>query len=138
VTAKLSGFLYAPGELPYTGPAMHELSIVQSLLAVIEDEMAKHGKEKLLGVKVMHGRLAAVVPEALDMAFTVLTADTRLAGARLVMEELPVRLRCRACGHEFSLETGSAPFAPCPACGEELGHTVLSGRELYIDYLELE
>jgi hydrogenase nickel incorporation protein HypA/HybF len=117
---------------------MHELSIVQSLLALIEDEMAKHGKEKLLTVKVRHGRLASVVPEAMEMGFEALTMDTRLAGARLVMEETPVVLRCRSCGREFSPETPSAAFAPCPACGEELGHTVLSGRELYIEYLELE
>ena len=72
------------------------------------------------------------------MAFEVLTADTRLAGARLDMEEVPVRLRCRACGKEFQPEQHAAPFAPCPHCGEELGHTVLSGRELFIEYLELE
>ena len=116
---------------------MHELSIAQSLLALIEDEMVKHGKEKLITVKVRHGRLSSVVPEALSMAFEVLTADSRLAGAALVMEETPVVLRCRACAKEFTPE-GSSAFAPCPACGEELGHTVLSGRELYIEYLELE
>jgi len=117
---------------------MHELSIVQSLLALIEDEMAKHGKEKLVTVKVRHGRLASVVPEAMDMGFTVLTEGTRLEGAALVMEETPVVLRCRACSREFTPENPSSAFAPCPGCGEELGHTVLSGRELYIEYLELE
>jgi len=117
---------------------MHELSIAQSLLAIITDEMTKHGKEKLISVKVKHGRLASVIPEALETAFEVLTADTRLAGARLELEEIPVTLRCHACGREFSLEGLSAPFAPCPSCGEEMGHTVLSGRELYIEYLELE
>ena len=117
---------------------MHELSIAQSLLGLIEDEMTKHGKQTLVSVKVKHGRLAAIVPEALSMAFEVLTAETRLAGARLDMEEVPVRLRCHACGKEFQPEQHAAPFAPCPCCGEELGHTVLSGRELFIEYLELE
>ena len=117
---------------------MHELSIVQGLLGVIEEEMATHGKEKLISIKIKHGRLASVVPEALDMAFTVLTADTRLAGARLDMEEVPVTLRCHRCGREFTPQGRASPFASCPTCGEELGHTVLSGRELYIEYLELE
>lgn len=117
---------------------MHELSIVQSLLALIEDEMTKHGKETLVTVKVRHGRLASVVPEALEMGFEVLTAGTRLAGAKLLLEETPVVLRCRTCGREFTPDVPSAAFAPCPECGEELGHTVLSGRELYIEYLELE
>ncbi|MGE4535766.1 MAG: hydrogenase maturation nickel metallochaperone HypA [Desulfovibrio sp.] len=116
---------------------MHELSIAQSLLAIIEDEMTKHGKETLLTVKVRHGRLSTIVPEALETAFEVLTIDSRLAGAKLEMEETPVVLRCRACGREFTPE-GDSAFAPCPGCGEELGHTVLSGRELYIEYLELE
>ena len=117
---------------------MHELSIAQSLLALIEDEMAKHDQKTLVTVKVRHGRLSAVVPEALSMAYEVLTTDTRLAGSQLVMEETPVVLRCRTCQREFSPELPSAAFAPCPGCGEELGHTVLSGRELYIEYLELE
>lgn len=99
--------------------------------------MAKRGLETLLTVKIKHGRLSAIVPEALEMAFTALTMETRLADAKLILEETPVVLRCRACGREFSPE-GAAPFAPCPACGEELGHTVVSGRELYIEYLELE
>ncbi|WP_300160010.1 hydrogenase maturation nickel metallochaperone HypA [Solidesulfovibrio sp.] len=116
---------------------MHELSIAQSLIALIEDEMAKHGKKTLLTVKIKHGRLSAVVPEALEMGFTALTMDTRLAGARLELEEIPVVLRCRACSREFTPE-GSSAFAPCPGCGEELGHAVVSGRELYIEYLELE
>lgn len=117
---------------------MHELSIVQSLLSLIEEEMIKHGKEKLITVKIKHGRLAAVVPEALETGFEVMTADTRLAGAQIVMEEMPVVLRCRSCGREFSPDVPSAAFAPCPGCGEELGHTVLSGRELFIEYLEME
>lgn len=117
---------------------MHELAIAQSLLAIIEDEMAKHDKKQLISVKVRHGRLSAVVPEALETGFECLTADTALAGTKLVLEEIPVVLRCRACGREFTPEVPAAAFAPCPACGEELGHTVLSGRELYIEYLELE
>ena len=117
---------------------MHELAIAQSLLALIQDEMAKHDKPKLVAVKVKHGRLSAVAPDALSLAFEILTAETTLAGAKLLMEELPVVLRCPACGREFTPEPPATAFAPCPNCGEELGHTVLSGRELYIDYLELE
>ena len=99
---------------------MHELSIAQSLLALIEDEMAKHENKTLVTVKVKHGRLSAVVPQALTMAFEVMTIDTRLAGAQLVMEETPVVLRCRSCGREFTPESPSAAFAPCPGCGEEI------------------
>jgi len=117
---------------------MHELSIAQSLLAIIREEMQKHGSPRLISVKVRHGRLSAVVPDALAMSFEALTMDTSLAGARLDTEEIPLVLACRACGKEFSPDSNDYVFAPCPACGEELGHTVVSGKELYIEYLELD
>ena len=84
------------------------------------------------------GLWGAAIATALSMAFEVLTADSRLAGAALVMEETPVLLRCRDCSREFTPDPPTAAFAPCPGCGQELGHTVVSGRELYIEYLELE
>ncbi|QLA16470.1 hydrogenase maturation nickel metallochaperone HypA [Desulfolutivibrio sulfoxidireducens] len=117
---------------------MHELSLAQNLLAIIQEEMQKHGSPRLISVKVKHGRLSAVVPEALEMAFEALTMETSLAGARLETEEIPLVLACRACGKHFSPESTDYVFAPCPACGEEIGHTVVSGKELYIEYLELD
>ena len=117
---------------------MHELSIAQSLLAIIQEEMQKHGMPRLSSVKVKYGRLSAVVPDALAMSFEALTMDSPLAGARLDTEEIPLVLRCRACDKQFSPETSDYVFAPCPACGEELGHSVVSGKELYIEYLELD
>ncbi|MFZ5812279.1 MAG: hydrogenase maturation nickel metallochaperone HypA [Thermodesulfobacteriota bacterium] len=117
---------------------MHELSIAQNLLAIIQEEMHKHGTPRLISVKVKHGRLSAIVPEALEMAFEALTIDSPLAGARLDTEEVPLVLSCRACGKQFSPESTDYVFAPCPQCGEEIGHTVVSGKELYIEYLELD
>jgi len=118
---------------------MHEMSIAQSLVAIVQQEMAKHGVTRLHGVLVRHGALAAVVPHALTFAWEVLTRDTPLDGARLDMEEVPVRLRCSSCGAEFTPEEcDRLLLIPCPACGEDLGHEVLEGKELYIENLEAE
>ncbi len=117
---------------------MHEMSIVQGLLDIIRQEMGRHGVTRLHEVKVVHGRLTNVVPEALDLAWEVLSKDTEFEGARLVTEEIPLRLRCGACRAEFSPEHLSAVLAPCPSCGEELGHEVVAGREMYIAQIEAE
>lgn len=118
---------------------MHEMSLCMSLLEIVRQEMEKHGAARLVSVRVRHGALANVVPEALSMAFEVLTIDTDLAGARLDMTEEPVTLACGACGREFAPAPGlTARFAPCPQCGEELGHRVLTGKELYLEHLEVE
>jgi len=118
--------------------AMHELSLATTLLALVEEELAKHHLTKLHVVRVRHGALANVVPEALSFAFEALTQGGPFEGARLEMEEEPLVLRC-VCGASFSPGRTQEPlFPPCPACGETRGHTVEKGRELYLQQLEAE
>jgi len=117
---------------------MHELSIATSLLSIIDEELKKHQLEKLLVVRVRHGVLANIVPEALCFAFAALTQGGPFEGARLELEEELVVLRC-SCGARFSpTRKHELLFAPCPACGEMLGHAVEKGRELYLQHIEAE
>ncbi|MGE4299555.1 MAG: hydrogenase maturation nickel metallochaperone HypA [Desulfovibrionaceae bacterium] len=118
---------------------MHEASLAQSLIEIIRQEMESHGLTRLTSVSVKHGKLANVVPEALEFAFTAMIIDTPLAGARIIMEEVPVLVACHACGAEFTPgDESSVLYMPCPKCGEEFGHAVISGKELYLDHLEAE
>jgi len=116
---------------------MHELSIAQSLVGIIQDEMEKHGLTKLLTVRVKYGRLAALVPDALSFAFEACTLGTPMEGVQLELSEIPILLKCSECETEFSPERGDL-FMPCPECGEGLGHQVLQGKELYLDNMEAE
>ena len=50
------------------------------------------------------------------------------------MVDAPLKVVCGACGKAFDPE--DRHYMPCPACGEILGHTVTSGKELYIDEIE--
>ncbi|MDR2694766.1 MAG: hydrogenase maturation nickel metallochaperone HypA [Deltaproteobacteria bacterium] len=117
---------------------MHEMSIVTSLLSLVAEELDKRRLEKLLAVRVRHGALANIVPEAMSFAFEALTQGGPYEGARLELEEEPLVLRC-ACGASFQPEQKrELLFAACPACGETLGHTVEKGRELYLQHIEAE
>ncbi len=117
---------------------MHEVSIAMSLLDIIRQELAKHGATRLLSVEVHHGVLANIVPEALEFAFQSMTIDTEFAGARLTMVETPLTVRCGGCGVTFSPEPPDPLYMPCPTCGLEFGHTVLTGKELYLERIEAE
>jgi len=117
---------------------MHEMSIVTNLLTLVDEELKKHRLEKLLVVRVRYGTLANIVPEAMRFAFEALTLGSPFEGARLELEEESVVLRC-ACGAHLSPDQKTELLlAPCPACGETLGHTVEKGRELYLQHIEAE
>ncbi|GAB6035739.1 hydrogenase maturation nickel metallochaperone HypA [Fundidesulfovibrio butyratiphilus] len=116
---------------------MHEMSIAQSILDIVNEEMEKNSLTRLIAVKVRYGRMTATVSEALEVCFLALVAGTALENARFETEAVPSRLACGRCGQEFEPELDRL-FAPCPACGEEFGHTVLSGQELYIEYIEAQ
>ena len=117
---------------------MHELSIAMSLLDIVKEEMAKHGKEKLVSISVKHGRLSNVVPEALDFAWDGVTRGTEYEGSKMELEEVPLKVACRVCKAEFLPDNDNIFFMPCPKCGEEFGHTVLEGKEIYLDRLTAE
>ncbi|GFK92208.1 hydrogenase nickel incorporation protein HypA [Fundidesulfovibrio magnetotacticus] len=117
---------------------MHEMSIAQSILDIVQQEMEKNGLTRLIRVKVKFGRLTNTVPEALDTGFMALTAQTPLESAVFELEEIPARYRCFKCAAEFTPEGTNRLLVPCTACGEEFGHAVLSGKELYIDFIEAE
>ena len=112
---------------------MHELSIAQSIVDIIDETLNGEDK-KLLEVAVRIGELVAVVPESLKFCYEVITENTKYAGSRLDIQILPLRSRCKNCRREFQIEKFN--FI-CPHCAStEL--EVIQGQELNISHLEVE
>lgn len=122
---------YGVSQLP-----MHEMSIVQSILGILREEMVKHDGQRLKKVVIKNGALAGVVTESLTFAWEALTADGEFKGAALEVIEVPIRVACGDCGEEFS--PGHTRCMPCPKCEQLLGHTVLQGKEMLIDSIEID
>ncbi len=117
---------------------MHEMSIAASLLAIVREELERHDGARLTRVCVKYGRLSQLVPDSLTFAWEVLTKGTPLEQSVLELEEVPLLVACSDCGLEFQPEEGQLLLMPCPACGEDLGHKVLSGKEMYLDHIEVD
>ena len=115
---------------------MHEMSIVQSILGILREEMVKHDGQKLKKVVIKNGALAGVVTESLEFAWEALTPDTEFDGAVLEVVEIPIKVKCGDCGEEFS--PGHTKCMPCPKCEQLLGHTVLEGKEMLIASIEID
>jgi len=113
---------------------MHELSIVESLLAVVLENAERAEATRVLAIYVVVGDLSGVVDDSMEFYFTFLSEKTIAAGARLVFTHTQARLRCRVCNTVFTPE--KLDFH-CPTCKDQQVD-VIGGRELYVDKLEVE
>ena len=114
---------------------MHEMTMLSSVTQIVAEEMEKNGLVRLERVTLKSGALAGLVPEAMRFAWDVLTDSGPLVGAKLCVETVPVRLRCGECLCDFA-PVEQVVFTACPVCGQELGHKVMAGREVYIESIE--
>jgi len=113
---------------------MHEMSIAQSLIDILKDEMLKHDAKSLRSVRLNVGQMTAIVPDALSFCFQVITDGTEMEGARLIMEIIPLMGYCSECEEEFEIKDYA--FL-CPSCGSTKINT-LGGQDLSIVEIEVD
>src|SRR5512138_1365039 len=108
---------------------MHELAITESMVAAVAEAV---GVARVARVRLQVGRLAGVVPQALQFCFDACARGTTLEGAALEIDEVPAVGRCRQCGAELAM---TSFLADC-ACGS-IEVELISGQELRIMHVEV-
>ena len=113
---------------------MHEMGIALEIIDIAVASIPPQLKNvRVERVNIEVGKLSAIVPESLRFCFDIAVKDTRLEGAALVIEEVPVQARCKDCGEEWTID---GPAFSCRSCGS--GQIdILSGRELDIKSIEI-
>ncbi len=113
---------------------MHEMGIAQQLVSIaldaIPDDIEEPRVEK---VNLRIGKLSTVVVHSLSFCLEIITKDTPLEGAELVIDEVPVCLRCESCNHQWQTDI---PAFGCPAC-KNGQVSMVSGRQIEISSIEL-
>jgi len=113
---------------------MHELAVTEQMLRVAIEYAEEAGASRIARLNLVVGDLSSIVDDSVQFYFDYLSEGTPAAGATLHFERIPARLRCRACGAEFTM--GDMDWT-CPHCGA-LGGDVVAGREFYLDSIEVE
>ncbi len=113
---------------------MHELSIAQSIVEIVQQYVPSGGARSVRSVKLKIGELAGVVADSLVFGFEVTSQGTVAEGAELMIERVPIVCRCQPCGSVF--EVGRYVFI-CPAC-KAASVDVIAGNELDVVELELD
>jgi hydrogenase nickel incorporation protein HypA/HybF len=114
--------------------AMHETSVIQSLIDLIQMELAEQGPVRVTSVRLKVGALAGVALEALRFAFDAAAPGTLVEGARLEFVPAPLIIWCPFCMAEREIPVPQPLI--CPACGRAT-HDLLGGSELELDHLEI-
>lgn len=113
---------------------MHEASVVESLVAMLGEEVAKRGGGRVTRIRLVVGEATGYMAESLEFYLGELGRGTPVEGAELSLRYVKPKLRCPACGHEY--ERRRFTF-DCPRCGEQ-GRLTDIGGEFYIESIDLE
>ena len=107
---------------------MHELSVAQSLLSIIERSVPIDNKGTVTEVHLSVGTLSAIELDALIFSFDIIKDNTIASQAKLVINTIQGMGKCKSCGTVFPINNyGTA----CPTCNQ-FSIDILEGKELKI------
>ncbi len=113
---------------------MHELTLANGIIQIVDSEAKKHGFTRVLEISLKIGEYSGIVPRCLLEFFPIAAKDTAAEGAALVIEQIPAAFRCLDCGYEGAVDRKSAC---CPDCGSSAVR-LIAGREFYVENLKVE
>ena len=110
------------------------MSLAEGVLHLIEEAGKHEGFERVTGVWLEIGRLAAVENEALRFCFDAVTRGSIAEGAKLEILDLPGQGWCMKCGETVPMIES---LGPCPQCDSHQIQ-ITGGTEMRVKELEVE
>jgi hydrogenase nickel insertion protein HypA len=109
---------------------MHEYSIVQELVERLLKEVERRGATSVKEIHLRRGSTFAEGP--LQQAFLIMSENTPLQDAQLIIEEFSVEYKCKACGYDQVITADDliGHLYVCPECGEAAEIEEAHGLEL--------
>ena len=112
---------------------MHELSLLENVLEILQDNAATQGFNQVKKVCLEIGRLSCVEPEALRFGFDQVMKNTLADHAELEIIQTDGAGICGQCGQLVQLET---LHDPCAVCGS-FEVSITQGNEMKIKELRV-
>lgn len=107
---------------------MHEMSLCQSMLEIIEKECQKQDVTQVTDLWLEIGVLSCVEQSALDFCFKAASRHTVANGCALHFIEMPAKAWCWQCGQLVEITSHTST---CPIC-ESAQIQIQQGNELRI------
>lgn len=113
---------------------MHELALCQALIEQVDRVARQNAARRVLSITVSVGPLSGAEPQLLEHAYAVAAAGTVAAEAALVIEAVPVVVRCRNCRAESEVAPNRLLCSACQGWQVD----VIAGDELLLQRVEIE
>ncbi len=114
---------------------MHELSYTRDVVDTVLQVARSSRASEVRAVYMNIGEVRDIVDDLFRKCFAYLARDTIARGSDVVIDRIPLTLRCRGCGEVFRADPFSGPVQ-CPACAKR-DYEVLTGMEFSIDHIEI-
>lgn len=128
-------YLLAVVYFSWGGPSMHERPLTQKIVESILECLKDYPEGQVTALRVNVGEIYHLVPESVRTHFESLAVGTPLHGARLDLVEVPLQVRCKACGQVGGVEDHHAPL--CSMCGSLSVENVV-GHEIQVQSVALK
>ena len=112
---------------------MHEMSLCEGILQVLEDNAKEQGYSRVKTVWLEIGELSGVEIEAMRFGFDAVMRNSLADGAKLEIIRLPGQAWCMQCSKNVVVKQR---FDECPDCGS-YQLQVTGGDEMRIKELEV-
>jgi hydrogenase nickel incorporation protein HypA/HybF len=120
---------------------MHELSMAQAIVDTVLDAAEKNDAQDVLEVTIEIGQLTMLNSEQLKFLLDVIIEGTLLENSKILIEEIPVEIKCQSCDFEGEANTeGSDHYLTiviCPECGGR-NFEITKGRECNVKNIRIE
>jgi hydrogenase nickel incorporation protein HypA/HybF len=113
---------------------MHESHLVQGAIRQICETAAKRNAKRVSSINLKVGLGLGMDEESVRLHFEAMAEGTPVDGAKIVVEFIPVKLKCPSCGNLFERPRKSLE---CPQC-HALGAATDIGREFIVESIETE
>ena len=113
---------------------MHEMAMAEGIMDIVKDYAEKNNATKVHTISLLIGEMTGVVIDSLEFCFKALSKGTVAENAEIKLKNVPLIGHCNDCNWQGHIENYN--FF-CPQC--KSGHMdIISGRELRVEYLEVD
>lgn len=105
-----------------------------NILNIVEENAKKLNAKIVHEIEMDIGELSGVDYDALEFAMQHTQKSELLKNAKLVINKIPARARCKSCNHEFGI---SDFYTACPKCNK-LEHDIIQGEELKVKAIKID